>query len=67
MTGAAMGYGFLEFDSYDNAKRVLDLFNGREIPGYHGKVYRLNWGERKVNKQATNNNNNNNNVLSTIT
>jgi len=46
-TGVAMGYGFIDFDCFDSAKRVLEIYQGREIPGYPGKVFRLNWGERK--------------------
>lgn len=33
MTGLPSGYGFVEFDSHETAKKVLETCNGAPIPG----------------------------------
>lgn len=42
MTGLPAGYGFVEFDSHETAKRVLETLNGTPVPGLN-KMFRLNW------------------------
>ena len=42
MTGLPSGYGFVEFENHETAKRVLESCNGRPIPGMN-KNFRLNW------------------------
>ena len=33
MTGLPAGYGFVEFDTHETAKKVLESLNGTQIPG----------------------------------
>lgn len=33
MTGLPAGYGFVEFDTHETAKKVLETLNGTPIPG----------------------------------
>lgn len=33
MTGLPAGYGFVEFDSHESAKKVLETLNGTPVPG----------------------------------
>lgn len=33
MTGLPSGYGFVEFENHETAKRVLETLNGTQIPG----------------------------------
>ena len=33
MTGLPSGYGFVEFENHDTAKRVLETLNGTKVPG----------------------------------
>ena len=35
MTGLPAGYGFVEFDTHETAKKVLETLNGTPIPGYN--------------------------------
>jgi RNA recognition motif-containing protein len=42
MTGLPAGYGFVEFESHEMAKRVLETLNGTPVPGLN-KMFRLNW------------------------
>jgi len=46
-TQVSVGYGFVEFDSHDNAKSILEAWNGQPIPGMGGRQLKLNWGERR--------------------
>ena len=48
MTGLPAGYGFVEFDSHETAKKVLEKLNGQQIPGMT-KNYRLNWAVQSGN------------------
>eukprot|EP00276_Gloeochaete_wittrockiana_P007558 CAMPEP_0184646120 /NCGR_PEP_ID=MMETSP0308-20130426/2759_1 /TAXON_ID=38269 /ORGANISM="Gloeochaete witrockiana, Strain SAG 46.84" /LENGTH=212 /DNA_ID=CAMNT_0027075819 /DNA_START=45 /DNA_END=680 /DNA_ORIENTATION=+ len=50
-TGYPQGYGFIDFNSHYAAQRILDAFNGREIPGA-GKIFRLNWASFGVNEKG---------------
>jgi len=46
VTGFPAGYGFLEFASHGAAARVLDIYNGKPMPGNAGgAVFRLNWAQ----------------------
>lgn len=50
-TGLPEGYGFVEFASHSTAERVLQSYNGTQIPGTE-LSFRLNWassgiGERR--------------------
>ena len=47
------GYGFVEFGSHEDARRVLESYNGREIPGTNGKVLRLNWASFGVTERRS--------------
>ncbi|CAM9288836.1 unnamed protein product [Chrysoparadoxa australica] len=42
-TGASLGYGFLHFDSHENARQALENLNGKVIPETPYS-WRLNWG-----------------------
>ncbi|KAK6646105.1 hypothetical protein PHAVU_L009343 [Phaseolus vulgaris] len=51
MTGQPEGYGFVEFVSHASAERVLQTYNGMQMPGTE-QTFRLNWasfgiGERR--------------------
>ncbi|TKY48373.1 Polyadenylate-binding protein RBP47B' [Spatholobus suberectus] len=51
MTGQPEGYGFVEFVSHAAAERVLQSYNGTQMPGTE-QTFRLNWasfgiGERR--------------------
>ncbi|XP_047153711.1 polyadenylate-binding protein RBP47B'-like [Vigna umbellata] len=51
MTGQPEGYGFIEFVSHAAAERVLQTYNGMQMPGTE-QTFRLNWasfgiGERR--------------------
>ncbi|XP_061337904.1 polyadenylate-binding protein RBP47B' isoform X2 [Gastrolobium bilobum] len=51
MTGQPEGYGFVEFVSHGAAERVLQSYNGTQMPGTE-QTFRLNWasfgiGERR--------------------
>jgi RNA recognition motif-containing protein len=39
MTGLPAGYGFVEFDSHEAAKKVLETLNGTPIQGMHKYGY----------------------------
>jgi RNA recognition motif-containing protein len=42
ITGQPEGYGFVEFSSHGTAERVLQSYNGTQIPGTE-LTFRLNW------------------------
>ena len=42
MTGNAIGYGFVEFESHEVAKKVLNDYQGKSIPNTN-KSFKLNW------------------------
>jgi hypothetical protein len=44
LSGFPVGYGFLEFGDEGACERVLNLYNGKQIPGT-AHTYRLNWGQ----------------------
>lgn len=51
VTGLPEGYGFVEFGSHGTAERVLQSYNGTQVPGTE-LTFRLNWassgiGERR--------------------
>ncbi|XP_021894202.1 polyadenylate-binding protein RBP47B' [Carica papaya] len=51
ITGQPEGYGFVEFVSHGAAERILQTYNGTEMPGTE-QTFRLNWasfgiGERR--------------------
>lgn len=51
ITGQPEGYGFVEFNSHAVAERILQSYNGTQIPGTE-VTFRLNWasfgiGERR--------------------
>jgi RNA recognition motif-containing protein len=51
-TGYPEGYGFVEFVSHAAAERILQTYNGTQMPGTE-QLYRLNWasfglGERRL-------------------
>ncbi|KAL5567142.1 hypothetical protein UlMin_030306 [Ulmus minor] len=51
ITGQPEGYGFVEFNSHAAAERVLQTYNGAQMPGTE-QTFRLNWasfgiGERR--------------------
>ena len=33
MTGRSKGFGFVEYESEDDARRAIDMFNGKELGG----------------------------------
>ena len=38
-----MGYGFIEFDSHEEAAEALKMVDGKAMPKAQNKVFRLNW------------------------
>ncbi|XP_072991799.1 polyadenylate-binding protein RBP47B' [Typha latifolia] len=51
ITGLPEGYGFIEFVSHEAAERILQTYNGYQMPGTE-QTFRLNWasfglGERR--------------------
>lgn len=44
-----IGYGFVEFDSYNIAKEILQDLNGKFIPNFN-KNLRLNWASYNTGK-----------------
>ena len=42
MTGLPAGYGFVEFETHETAKKVLDSLNGTPIPGLNKYVWKFN-------------------------
>lgn len=51
ITGLPEGYGFIEFVSHEAAERILQTYNGLQMPGTE-QTFRLNWasfgmGERR--------------------
>ena len=38
-----MGYGFIEFESHEEASAALKSLNGKEMPSAPNKVFKLNW------------------------
>lgn len=52
LTGQPEGYGFVEFMSHTAAERILQTYNGTQMPGTE-QTFRLNWasfgmGERRA-------------------
>ena len=45
-----MGYGFLEFESQDQAKEALEKLNGKSLPKTENKTFKLNWAAYNTNK-----------------
>lgn len=43
ITGESAGFGFIEFTTKTAAEGVYHTFNGKPIPGYPGKFFKLNW------------------------
>lgn len=50
-TGLSAGYGFVEFQTHEAAKRVLETHNGQPVPSGSGKLYRLNWASYGINER----------------
>ena len=48
-----MGYGFIEFETHEEASIVLKSLNGKPMPNAQNKVFKLNWASY----QNKNNNN----------
>lgn len=48
-------YAFIEFNSYESARTVLNSLNGQQIPGY-SLTFKLNWGSRKERSTSSNSN-----------
>jgi RNA recognition motif-containing protein len=44
-------YGFIEFESPETAKAIIEEFNGRQIL-HTGKSFKLNWASYSAGKQA---------------
>ena len=38
-----MGYGFLEFESKEQANEALEALNGKLLPKTENKTFKLNW------------------------
>jgi len=51
-TGASEGYAFLEMSSYEAAEQVLQVYNGRNIPGTSNMSFRLNWAAYGVGRTS---------------
>lgn len=50
-TGLSAGYGFVEFQTYEAARIVLETHNGQPVPSGSGKLYRLNWASYGINER----------------
>jgi len=46
------GYGFVELISHEAAKNILEKFNGKPIPSFAGKRYRLNWASFGIGEKS---------------
>lgn len=44
-TNIPVGYGFVEFNNHETAKKVLELYGNSTNPAT-GRTFRLNWGVR---------------------
>ncbi len=44
-----MGYGFLEFETKEQAEKALDVLNGKLLPKANNKTFKLNWAMHKIN------------------
>lgn len=51
-TGASEGYAFLEMSSHEAAAQVLQVYNGRSIPGTSSMAFRLNWAAYGVGRTS---------------
>jgi RNA recognition motif-containing protein len=52
-TGLPLKYGFLEFNTRDNANSFYQNYNNRIIPNT-SKQFKLNWATYGTNKSSTN-------------
>lgn len=50
MTGQPEGYGFVEFVSHAAAERILQTYNGTQMPGTE-QTFRLNWASFGMEKR----------------
>jgi RNA recognition motif-containing protein len=55
-TGSLMGYGFIEFDTKEEASEALQLMNGKPMPNSNNKVFKLNWASYSQGKNSSNQN-----------
>ena len=53
-TGSLMGYGFIEFDTKEEASEALQLMNGKPMPNSNNKVFKLNWASYSQGKNPSN-------------
>lgn len=51
-TSISQGYGFIEFESNDTAKFVMDSLNGKGIPNSN-KIFKLNWASFGANNSKS--------------
>ena len=51
-----MGYGFIEFDTKEEASEALQLMNGKPMPNSNNKVFKLNWASYSQGKNSSNQN-----------
>ncbi|XP_042513174.1 polyadenylate-binding protein RBP47B'-like isoform X2 [Macadamia integrifolia] len=52
ITGQPEGYGFIEFVTHAAAERVLQTFNGTQMPGTE-QTFRLNWASFGIGERRT--------------
>ncbi|CCF60193.1 hypothetical protein KAFR_0J01260 [Kazachstania africana CBS 2517] len=57
-TSRSRGYGFVSFDTHENAQAAMDQMQGHEI---NGRAIRINWATKRENMNNNSNNNTNNN------
>ena len=53
-TGSLMGYGFIEFNTKEEASEALQLMNGKQMPNSNNKVFKLNWASYSQGKNPSN-------------
>lgn len=50
LSGNPMGYGFLEFETQEQANEALETLNGKILPKTDNKTFKLNWASYNTNK-----------------
>ena len=55
LSGNPMGYGFLEFETKEQANEALETLNGKLLPKTENKSFKLNWASYKTSKSMSQN------------
>ena len=55
LSGNPMGYGFLEFETKEQANEALETLNGKLLPKTENKSFKLNWASYNTSKSMSQN------------